>query len=95
VSPIQASLQRVFIECLQAMLSPIVRLTLYCGLGHSEFAAAAKRVFIEVASEEFGIRGIASTSPKTKNRGHTIRVGTQRAAFVLGTPICKERPNIL
>ena len=69
MSAIQASLQKVFVECLESMLGPIVRLTLYCGLGHSEFAAALRRVFIEVASQEFGVRGrpanIAKVSAKT------------------------------
>ena len=69
MSAIQASLQRVFVECLETMLGPIIRLTLFCGLGHSEFAAAVRRVFIDVASEEFGVRGrpanIAKVSAKT------------------------------
>ncbi|MDX1402263.1 MAG: DUF6502 family protein, partial [Kiloniellales bacterium] len=51
------------------MLGPIVRLTLYCGLGHSEFAAIVRRVFIDIASREFGVRGrpanIAKISAKT------------------------------
>jgi hypothetical protein len=54
---------------METMLTPIVRLTLYCGLGHSEFAAAARRVFIDVASAEYGVRGrpanIAKISAKT------------------------------
>lgn len=57
MSLVQASLQRVFLESLQAILKPIVRLTLFAGLGHSEFAAAVKRVFVEVASEDYGVRG--------------------------------------
>jgi len=69
VSPVQASLQKVFIECLETMLRPIVRLTLYCGLGHREFAAAVRRVFIDVASYEYGVRGrpanVAKISAKT------------------------------
>lgn len=57
MSPVQASLQKVFLECLQLMLHPLVRFTLHCGLGYSEFVAAVRRVFIEVASCEYGVRG--------------------------------------
>jgi hypothetical protein len=69
MNAIQASLQRILIESLETILAPIVKLTLYCGLGHSEFAAAVRRVFIEVASQEYGVRGrpanIAKISAKT------------------------------
>lgn len=69
MSPVQASLQRVFIECLESILYPLIRLTLHCGLGHSEFAAAVRRVFIEVATNEYGIRGrpanVAKIAAKT------------------------------
>jgi hypothetical protein len=51
------------------MLAPIVRLTLYCGLGHSEFAAVVRRVFVDVASDEYGLRGrpanVSKISAKT------------------------------
>lgn len=69
MSPIRASVQTVFIECLGSMLAPLVRLTLYCGLGHSEFAAVVRRVFVDVASEEYGLRGrpanVSKISAKT------------------------------
>jgi hypothetical protein len=69
MSPIQASLQKILIECLETMLRPIVRLTLFCGLGHNEFSAAVRRLFIDVASEEYGVRGrpanVAKISAKT------------------------------
>lgn len=78
MSPVQASLQRVFIECLQSILSPIVRLTLYCGLGYTEFAAAARRVFIDVASEDYGVRGrpanVARVSAKTGLPRKVVRI---------------------
>jgi Family of unknown function (DUF6502) len=57
VSALQASLQKVYIECLESILRPIIRLTLHCGLGFKEFEAASRRVFIDVASEEYGVRG--------------------------------------
>ena len=51
------------------MLKPIVRLTLWFGLGYSEFSVAAKRVFVEVASQDYGVRGrpanISRISAKT------------------------------
>lgn len=77
MNAIQASLQRILIESLETILEPIVRLTLFCGLGHSEFAAAVRRVFIEVASREYGVRGrpanIAKVSAKTGIPRKTIR----------------------
>ena len=85
MSPVRASLQTVFIECLQTMLAPLVRLTLYCGLGHSEFAAVVRRVFVDVASEEYGLRGrpanVSKISAKTgMSRKAIQRLRTQRRA---------------
>jgi hypothetical protein len=45
------------LECLHGTLKPIVRLLLLCGIGYTEFEAAAKGAFIQVASEDYGIRG--------------------------------------
>lgn len=39
------------------MLTPIVRLMLLAGVGHKEFDSIAKRVFVTVASKEYGLRG--------------------------------------
>jgi hypothetical protein len=45
------------LDGLIGILKPIVRLLLLCGIGYREFAATAKTAFVEVASEEYGIRG--------------------------------------
>lgn len=65
------------------MLAPLVRLTLYCGLGHSEFAAVVRRVFVDVASDEYGLRGrpanVAKISAKTgMSRKSIQRLRTQQ-----------------
>ena len=78
MSPIRASLHTVFIECLHTMLTPVVRLTLYCGLGHSEFAAVVRRVFIDVASEEYGLRGRPANASKISAKTGISRKSIQR-----------------
>lgn len=78
MSPIRASLQTVFIECLHTMLTPIVRLTLYCGLGHSEFSAVVRRVFIDVASDEYGLRGRPANASKISAKTGISRKSVQR-----------------
>jgi hypothetical protein len=45
------------LECLIGILKPIVRLLLLCGIGYKEFATVAKTAFVQVASEDYGIRG--------------------------------------
>src|SRR5262245_44311904 len=60
------------------MLAPIVRLTLYCGLGHSEFAAAVRRVFINVASDEYGVRGRPANASKISAKTGLSRKSIQR-----------------
>jgi hypothetical protein len=45
------------LDGLTGILKPIVRLLLLCGIGYREFVATAKGAFVEVASEEYGIRG--------------------------------------
>ncbi len=42
---------------IRALLQPIARLLLHCGVTWREFADIAKTAFVKVASEEFGIRG--------------------------------------
>src|SRR5512138_3396716 len=45
------------IAALAVMLKPVIRLMLKGGVGYSEFSNAAKSVFIEVATQEYGVRG--------------------------------------
>ena len=78
MSPIRASLQTVFIECLHSMLAPLVRLTLYCGLGHSEFAAVVRRVFVDVASDEYGLRGRQANVSKVSAKTGISRKSVQK-----------------
>jgi hypothetical protein len=45
------------LEGLGGVLRPIARLLLLCGIGYAEFAATAKAAFVQVASDDYGIRG--------------------------------------
>ena len=53
----RSTLQETLLISLAAFLRPIAKLVLQAGLGSSEFIAVAKSVFVQVATEEFGLRG--------------------------------------
>jgi len=48
--------ERIMIALLQAM-KPIVRALLRCGIGFREFAEVGKTAFVQVATEDYGLRG--------------------------------------
>jgi hypothetical protein len=78
MSPVRAAFHSALIECLEAVLAPLVRLTLHCGLGHSEFAAIVRRVFIDVASEEFGLRGRPANASRISAKTGLSRKAIQK-----------------
>jgi len=49
--------QTAVLSSLQGVLLPIAKLMLRCGLGCPEFIAVAKTVFVQAASEDYGLRG--------------------------------------
>lgn len=49
--------QTAVLTSLQGVLLPIVKLMLRCGLGCPEFIAVAKTVFVQAASDDYGLRG--------------------------------------
>lgn len=53
----QGEWSTVLTGSIERCLKPIVRMLLRLGLGASEFTAIAKAVYVDVASEEYGIRG--------------------------------------
>lgn len=53
----RSAVQQTLLECLAPILRPLVRLLLSAGVGYVEFAAVAKSIFVQVASESFGLRG--------------------------------------
>jgi hypothetical protein len=53
----RSSIQEAFLLALAAVLKPLVRLMLLLGVGYKEFDAIARGVFVDVASEEYGLRG--------------------------------------
>jgi Family of unknown function (DUF6502) len=68
------------------MLTPLVRLTLYCGLGHSEFSATVRRVFIEVASDDYGLRGRPANVSKISAKTGLSRKSIQKVRAELHSP---------
>jgi hypothetical protein len=52
-SPFQVAV----LSSLQGVLLPIVKLMLRCGVGCSEFVAVVKTVFVQAATEDYGLRG--------------------------------------
>lgn len=52
-----SSEQDTLATCVAMILKPVVRLMLVTGLSWVEFLNVAKAVFVEVASEEYGLRG--------------------------------------
>jgi Family of unknown function (DUF6502) len=54
---VRSSLQNALLSGLETILRPIVRLLLLCGIGYSEFAFVAKRIFVQVATDEYTRRG--------------------------------------
>ncbi len=49
--------QQAVLASLASVLAPLARLMLRCGVGCPEFVAVTKAVFVQVATDEYGIRG--------------------------------------
>jgi Family of unknown function (DUF6502) len=54
---VRSKIQDALLSALEAILRPTVKLLLQCGIGYSEFAAVAKSVFIQVATDDYKRRG--------------------------------------
>jgi hypothetical protein len=53
----RSPLQQTLLEALAGVLRPLARLLLQAGVGYAEFSSVAKAVFVQVASDRYGIRG--------------------------------------
>lgn len=53
----RSQIQEALLAALEAILRPIVKLLLQCGIGYSEFTSVAKAVFVQVATDEYKRRG--------------------------------------
>ena len=53
----RSTIQETLLGSLASLLKPIIRLMLFAGVGYREFDSIAKRVFVHVASEDYGLRG--------------------------------------
>ena len=53
----RSQIQDALLSALEAILRPIVKLLLQSGIGYSEFAAVAKLVFVQVATDDYMKRG--------------------------------------
>jgi len=49
--------QQTVLKSLEGILLPLAKLMLRCGLGCPEFVAITKAVFVQAASDEYGLRG--------------------------------------
>jgi hypothetical protein len=54
---VRSHIQDVLLSALETILRPTIRLLLQSGIGYSEFAAVAKSVFVQVATDEYKRRG--------------------------------------
>jgi hypothetical protein len=54
---VDPSLNLALVACCRALLRPIARLLLHSGMTWKQFAETAKTAFVQVATDEFGIRG--------------------------------------
>lgn len=83
------SLQNILNAAVRRVLRPLVRILLRNGVAYGAFADMAKRVFVEVASDEFGIPGrkqtvsrvavITGLTRKEVNRLQSLEVGDDSA----------------
>lgn len=56
--------QRKILDALLMTLRPLARALLRSGIGYTEFADMAKLAFVNVAAEEFGVRGRATNTSR-------------------------------
>jgi hypothetical protein len=54
---VRSQIQDALLSALETILRPTIRLLLQSGIGYSEFAAVAKSVFVQVATDEYKRRG--------------------------------------
>ena len=53
----RSQIQDALLSALETILRPTIKLLLQSGIGYSEFAAVAKSVFVQVATDEYKRRG--------------------------------------
>ena len=51
----------------QRFMQPIVRMMLRAGITHAEFAELCKSVFVQVATNDYGIRGRKANNSRVAN----------------------------
>jgi hypothetical protein len=54
---VRSQIQDALLSALETILRPTIKLLLQSGIGYSEFAAVAKSVFVQVATDEYKRRG--------------------------------------
>ncbi len=60
----RSSIQRALLASLSGILKPIIRLTLNCGVSYPEFDAIVRSTFVNVARQDYGIRGRPTNSSR-------------------------------
>jgi hypothetical protein len=85
-------------RALLQLLRPVIRLLLELGVGYRAFAEAAKRVFVDVATQDYGLRGRPTNASRVTlltgiNRRDVSRLRAALAAQPAAPPI--EQSSIL
>ena len=93
----RSNIQDALLSALESILRPTVKLLLQCGIGYSEFAAVAKSVFIQVATDDYKRRGrpanFSQVSAMTGiSRKEVSRVRKANSADARWTPNMESSP---
>jgi len=91
--------QRQILDAFFAILRPIAKILLRCGIGFREFAEVAKAAFVDVASSEYGLRGrptnisrVAVMTGLTRKEVRRLRdkiENGEHSVVVKSTPLCE------
>jgi Family of unknown function (DUF6502) len=80
------------LRALTRLLRPVIRLLLDLGVGYRAFAEVAKRVFVDVASQDYGLRGRPTNASRVTlltgiNRRDVSRLRAELSARPIAPPL--------
>jgi len=86
------------LRALTQLLRPVIRLLLELGVGYRAFSEAAKRVFVDVASQDYGLRGRPTNASRVTlltgiNRRDVARLRAELSAQPAATRV--EQSSVL
>jgi hypothetical protein len=92
----RSNVQEAMLEALSRIFKPLVRLALRCGVGYPEVNAVIKSCFVDVAADEYGVRGrtanvsrISTVTGLSRKQVRAIRVSE---SFSDWTPDSESAP---